>query len=73
MQHIRAIVVTTVLVTYSLNGQGYDNNTLLEYTYIDPPIVTKIDPVRGALNGNTPILVNGQNFLFDHNSTKCHE
>ena len=61
----------TVAVSFSFNGQDYMNNTGLQFKYVDPPVVTRIDPVRGASTGNTRVRVLGQNFVEADRTALC--
>jgi len=62
----------SVVVTYSLNGDDYVNGTQLEYIYQERPIITRIDPVRGPVTGNTHVRVLGHHFVGDDvDDVKC--
>ena len=63
--------VGEVTVTYTLNGVDYMNNTFLKYNYVEHPLVTRIDPIRGPTTGGTVVRVIGQNFNLGDTDVQC--
>jgi hypothetical protein len=59
------------VVTFSLNGVDYVNNTDLRFDYVPQPTVQRIDPVRGAWSGGTVVRVSGASFTMGTDLTQC--
>lgn len=62
---------TIVGVGFSTNGFDYVNVSHLKFSFMEPPVVKRIDPVRGSSKGMTHVKVYGENFMQSSNSTFC--